>query len=157
MKLMVQVAAAAAGSVAFGAIMGVTSDFFLYCAVTGGAGWAVYVVLWQMLGIVPEPAAVFFATVLVTFCARLFAIRKRCPVTVFLVSGILPVVPGAGIFWTAYYLVVGQPDVAVGRGFSAIKAAIAIVLGSGVVFELPQSFFGRLMGQRTGKRKGGKA
>ena len=67
--------------------------------------------------------------------------RKRCPVTIFLISGILPLVPGAGIYWTAYYLVTNQLDLALSKGFLAVKVAVAIVLGIVFVFEIPQRFF----------------
>ena len=61
--------------------------------------------------------------------------------TVFLISGIFPLVPGAGIYWTAYYLVTGQMGQAVSSGFVAVKAAVAIVLGIVFVFEIPNSVF----------------
>ena len=66
---------------------------------------------------------------------------ERCPVTVFVIAGIIPLVPGAGIYWTAYYLVTGQLAQARESGFSAIKIAFAIVLGIVFVFELPQKLF----------------
>lgn len=34
----------------------------------------------------------------------------KAPVTVFLIAGILPSVPGAGIYRTVYYLIQGDPD-----------------------------------------------
>mgnify|MGYP003371754346 FL=1 len=86
---------------------------------------------------------VFLATVLVILLSRFFAVRKRCPVTIFLISGILPLVPGAGIYWTAYYLVTNQLDLALSKGFLAVKVAVAIVLGIVFVFEIPQRFFKR--------------
>ncbi len=61
--------------------------------------------------------------------------------TVFLISGLLPLVPGAGIYWTAYYLVTGQTALAKDCGFEAIKITVAIVLGIVMVFELPQKLF----------------
>ena len=84
---------------------------------------------------------VFLATVLVILLSRIFAVKERCPVTIFLISGILPLVPGAGIYWTAYYLVTNQLEEASRRGFLAVKVAVAIVLGIVVVFEIPQSVF----------------
>lgn len=141
MTLITQILAAGVGTVAFGAIFGVPKQYYPYCGLIGGAGWAVYVVLWEMLHFWSEPTVVFLATVLVILLSRLFAVRKRCPVTIFLISGILPLVPGAGIYWTAYYLVTNQLTEASAKGFSAVKAAIAIVLGIVFVFEIPQGFF----------------
>ena len=59
----------------------------------------------------------------------------------FLISGIFPLVPGAGIYWTVYYLVTEQLGLAVYTGYEAVKAAVAIVLGIVFVFELPQGVF----------------
>ena len=61
--------------------------------------------------------------------------------TIFLISGIFPLVPGAGIYWTVYYLVTEQLGLAVYTGYEAVKAAVAIVLGIVFVFELPQGLF----------------
>lgn len=49
--------------------------------------------------------------------------------------------PGAGIYWTVYYLVTEQLGLAVYTGYEAVKAAVAIVLGIVFVFELPQGVF----------------
>lgn len=141
MTALLKVLAAGVGTVAFGALFGVPAQYYLYCGLIGGAGWAVYVGLWETMHFWSEPAVVFAATVLVILLSRFFAVRKRCPVTIFLVSGILPLVPGAGIYWTAYYLVTNQLDLALSKGFLAVKVAVAIVLGIVFVFEIPQRFF----------------
>lgn len=57
--------------------------------------------------------------------------------TVFLISGIIPLVPGAGVYWMAYYLIMGDLNQAAANGLSATKAAVAIVLGISVISELP--------------------
>ena len=148
MMLISNIAAAAVGTVAFGAIFGVPKKYYPYCGLIGGAGWAVYVIMWEMLHCWSEPTVVFLATVLVILLSRLFAIRERCPVTIFLISGILPLVPGAGIYWTSYYLVTNQLEEASLRGFLAVKVAIAIVLGIVFVFEIPQSVFRKIAGRK---------
>ena len=138
---LLQILAAGIGTVAFGALFGVPSKYYPYCVLIGASGWAVYVFLWMRTGFWSEAVVVFLATVLVILMSRFFAVRERCPVTIFLICGILPLVPGAGIYWTCYYLVTGQLDEASTRGFSALKAAVAIVLGIVFVFEIPQRFF----------------
>lgn len=135
-----QVIAASAGTVAFALLFGVPRKFYPYCGVCGGAGWWLYLLL-SGTGGCTAVEATFFATVLTVLLSRFFAVRERCPVTVFLIAGIIPLVPGAGIYWTAYYLVTDRLSLALSHGFAAIKAAIAIVLGIVVVFELPQKLF----------------
>lgn len=138
--ILVQVLAAALGTVAFSLLFGVPSKYYGHCAAIGSAGWLLYVLLTSQAGFSPTEAT-FFATVLVILLSRFAAVREKCPVTVFLISGIFPLVPGAGIYWTAYYLVTGQTSLAVSSGFAAVKVAIAIVLGIVAVFELPHRMF----------------
>ena len=73
--------------------------------------------------------------------------HKPVPGTIFLISGIFPLVPGAGIYWTVYYLVTDQLGLAVHTGYAAVKAAVAIVLGIVAVFELPQGMFAWIAGK----------
>lgn len=134
--------AAALGTMAFALLFGVPAKYYPYCGLIGAAGWLVYSFLFQIGQVFSEPSAVFLATVLVILMSRLFAVRERCPVTIFLICGIFPLVPGAGIYWTAYHLVMNEVELASETGFAAVKSAVAIVLGIVFVFEIPQKFFG---------------
>ena len=138
-----------AGTIAFALLFGVPRKYFINCGCIGGAGWLLYEALISCAGATTTEAT-FFATVLVILLSRLCAVRARCPVTVFLISGIFPLVPGAGIYWTSYYLVRGNMSQAVSSGFVAVKAAIAIVLGIVFVFEIPNKFF-RLLDRRKNR------
>ena len=85
--------------------------------------------------------AVILSSIFICVLARFSAIKHKCPAQVFLLCGIFPLVPGAGIFWFTYYLVSGQLAPALTSGFGAAKAAVAIVLGIIVAMELPQRIF----------------
>lgn len=135
----ISVLAAAGGTLAFALLFGVPRRFYPYCGLIGGAGWALYCLLEPMLA---ATAATFFASALVMLLSRFFAVRKKCPVTIFLISGIIPLVPGAGTYWASYYIVTNQLPQALTAGFAAVKAAGAIVLGIVCIFELPQRLFG---------------
>ena len=138
MHLIWEVAAAVAGTVSFSLLFGVPTQYYPYCGAIGGAGWLVYSLLEPVS---TAPTSALLATIVVILLSRFFAVRERCPVTIFLISGIFPLVPGAGVYWTAYYIVTDQLDLASRTGFMALKVAVAIVLGIVFVFELPQSVF----------------
>ena len=138
--MMGQIVAAVFGTIAFSVLFGVPRQYYAYCGLVGGAGWWLYSAL-MVTAHCTATEATFFATFLVVLLSRFLAVWERCPVTVFLTAGIFPLVPGAGIYWTAYYLVTDRPAEAVGNGFAAIKAAFAIVLGIVLVFEVPDKFF----------------
>lgn len=135
-----QFAAAFVGTIAFVIMFGVQKRYYVFCGMIGGSGWILYYVLTQLSSI-PSVANVFFATMLITFLSRMISVWNRCPVTVFLIAGIFPLVPGAGIYWTAYNLVTNQTSEALSSGFSALKTAIAIVVGIVVILEIPNKFF----------------
>ena len=78
---------------------------------------------------------------LVMLSARYASVLDRCPAIVFLLCGIFPLVPGAGVFWTSYYVVTNQLHLALGSGFMAVKVSIAIVMGIILISELPNRFF----------------
>lgn len=80
---LLQILAAGIGTVAFGALFGVPSKYYPYCGLIGASGWAVYVFLWMRTGFWSEAVVVFLATVLVILMSRFFAVRERCPVTIF--------------------------------------------------------------------------
>lgn len=140
------VAAAFLGTIAFSVLFGVPRKYYVYCGVIGAAGWLMYSLL-MTLAEATSPVATFFATVVVILLSRFAAVWESCPSTVFIITGIFPLVPGGGIYWTSYYLVTNQLREALHSGFAAVKVAVAIVLGIVFVFELPYSFF------RVKKRK----
>lgn len=149
MTILTQTAAAALGTVAFSLLFGVPKKLYGICAAIGGVGWLAYLLLKQT-GMVSETEITFACTLLVVFLSRLFAVVERCPATVFVTTGIFPLIPGAGIYWTAWYLISGKNRMALDSGLSALKAVFAIVLGIVVVFELPQKLF--LLLARRGRR-----
>ena len=140
-----EILAAMVGTIAFSLLFGVPRKYYAYCGLIGGAGWGVY----SAAGLLWAPAqSALAATIVVILLSRLAAVKERCPVTIFLISGIFPLVPGAGVYWTVYYMVTDQLYLAVQTGYTAVKVAVAIVLGLVFVFEVPQGLFRALVGRR---------
>lgn len=143
-----EILAAAFGTFAFAILFGVPRRYYFYCGIIGGGSWIVYL-LFAGFGTV---MASLTATVAVVLLSRIMAIRERCPVTVFLISGIFPLVPGSHVYWMAYYLVTNQMRLAAETGYVAVKIAFAIVLGIVFVFEIPQRFFVKVFGRSEIKK-----
>lgn len=137
--MIAKILSAALGTVGFSLLFGVPRKYYLNCALIGGAGWFGYEIALR-LGC-GTGAAVFIATVLLALLSRFAAVYRQCPTTVFLIAGIFPLVPGAGIYWTAYYLVSNQLNEALSSGATALKTIFGIVLGIVFVFEIPYKVF----------------
>jgi len=93
----------------------------------GSIGWVLYIVVLDQTGSTGESfLAGAFA---VAFLSEVFAFFIRDPATVFLLPGLLPLVPGGGIFFMMRAAVEGELDVALHIGYETIIAAGAIALG----------------------------
>lgn len=140
--------------VAFGATLSFTILFnvpreqYFFCGLTGAIGWVCYMITSEFSGSVA--LASFVSSVVLTALSRVFAVRRRTPITIFLLCGIFPLVPGAGIYYTAYHFIMGDNGQATAKGIETIKIAVAIALGIVAVLSLPYRLF-RFRSPRAGK------
>lgn len=141
MGLIEEIIGSIIGTISFSLLYGVPKQYYPSCGFVGGVGWLVYLLTKPIVG---TSLGVFISTVAIVFMSRFFAVRKHCPVTIFLIAGIFPSVPGAGICWTSYYVVINDLPMALETGIAAIKVAVAIVLGIVMVFGIPQKWFQKI-------------
>ena len=139
MTFVLQCFVAFIATVAFAVLFHVPRAQYAWCGFTGAAGWACYLAC--MAAWPSAPMASLVATAVLTVFARAFAAHRRCPSTVFLICGIFPLVPGAGIYYTAYAFILGDMDGCAANGAQTLKIAVAIALGIVAVFALPAGAF----------------
>ena len=137
-----QTIAAFIGTLAFAILFGVPRRQYLPCGIIGAIGWAAFLMLTRDAG-VSSFAGITLASMLICILSRIVAVIDKCPSTVYLLCGIFPLVPGAGIFWFTYYLVSSHFHMSAMTGYTAVTAAVAIVLGIILAMELPQRLFSR--------------
>lgn len=140
--MILQMIVAMVATLAFAILFEAPKKEYIFCAVNGGLGWIVYL-LFQRLG-AGITIASLGATLFLTLAARVLSAIRRCPATVFLVAGIFTLVPGAGIYYTAYYLLMNELAQFTAKGAETFKVAGAIALGIVFGFAIPQSWFNRL-------------
>ena len=102
-------------TISFGITFQMPRRHYLACGLTGAVGWMVYIFGVELFALSPA-IATLVATLPLTGCARFFAIRHKAPVTIFLLPGIFPLVPGAGIYYTAYYFLQGEQELFASKG-----------------------------------------
>ena len=129
---------ASTGSLAFAILYNVPRKFYLCAAFTGMAGWFCY---YLIVPFTDTAVASFFGAVGVVLVSRIFVVWKKCPLTVFLISGIFPLVPGAGVYYTMYYLVSNELTLAAIKGLESLKIAFGIVLGIVFIVTIPKKWF----------------
>lgn len=124
LSLLAQTAVSFVATVSFAILFQVPREQYVYSGLCGAAGWLCYLLVMQNY---PSPAVASFAAVVVlTVMSRIFAVRRKTPVTVFLICGIFPLVPGAGIYYTAYNFIIGNNQMAVAKGWKPSKLPLPL-------------------------------
>ena len=134
-ELTAQFFLAAAGTLSFAILFACPRRCLPYCALVGAVGWLWYELL-TLLG-ADAATASLLAVIPLTILTRVFAITQKTPVTVFLLTGIFPLVPGAGIYYTAYYFLQGEQELFASKGGETFEVALALALGIALVCSLP--------------------
>lgn len=115
---------------AFGYIHNIDMRNIIWAAVVGSCGWTLYVAVGSLTG--SELFGYFWGAFSIAALSELWAILLKNPATVYLVPGLLPLVPGGGMFQTMREAVQGNMDTALRAGFITLSAAGAIALGLAV-------------------------
>ena len=140
MNLPMQVLLAFIGTIGFSIIFNVGKRELVLCGAAGAAGWLVY-----QLVIMAWPgsftSATFFGAMAVTCISRLVANLRRMPATVYMIPGIIPLVPGIGIYYTMFFVVMGDNSEALLWGIHTLRIAGVIAVGLLIVLTLPRRLF----------------
>lgn len=98
-----------------------------YAGIIGAVGWVSYVYLFGLTG---NPIfSNFVPATIVGILSEVSARFLKQPAIIFVIPGIIPLVPGLGMYNTMLYLVQENYDLAVSTGVTAIFVGGAISLG----------------------------
>ena len=103
--------------------------YIISASVAGAVSWFVYLCLdgWSNV------SRFLVATIAVAVLAEVFARLYKTPATVFLIIGIIPLVPGGGIYYTMEALINGDMTAFVRLGMETVASAGAIAVGCSLV------------------------
>lgn len=92
----IQLLAAYLGALGFGALYNLHGKKLFFASLGGLLAWGVYLLVNQLTDS-PYPCA-FLASVALTLYSELMARVHKTPVTIFLVTSAIPLIPGAGLY-----------------------------------------------------------
>ena len=124
---------------AFAVIFCAPKNQLIFSALAGGISWITYLIFFEF-GFGTATASLV-ATFLLTILSRFFATLLKKPVTLYLVTGIFTLVPGAGIYYTSYYFIMNEINEFAAKGIETFKIAGAIAIGIIFGFSIPQKLF----------------
>ena len=111
----------------------------IYCSINGAIGWSVYVLLERCTH--NSAFSNFVASFLVTLISEFLARKLKRPAILYIIPGIIPLVPGLGIYNTMLNMIQGSYIKAIELGTEVALIAGAIVLGMVVVTSLVRSLY----------------
>ncbi|MBR4768289.1 MAG: threonine/serine exporter family protein [Lachnospiraceae bacterium] len=139
--VLLQFAVSYLATVGFSLVFQIPYKYLPVSGLPGALGWITYVLLEPVTGLTVSMLA---GAVVLTVAARIISVIVLCPQTAFLVSGIVPLVPGSGVFLFVFYLVRQEFRPALMKGLDVILTCGAILIGISIVSAIPQEWFNRL-------------
>lgn len=118
---------AALGSLGFGYLFHVKGYKMCVASFIGGVGGFVYSL--SLANGQSNAMSLFFASICVSILSELFARILKCPVTIFLICAIIPLVPGGAMYYTMLEVVQGNNELALAKGIDTIIQACSIAFG----------------------------
>ncbi len=103
LQILIQVIGSFIAVVSMAITIGVPKKFLGRAGLVGAVGWLVYLLL--MEAGCSAVASMFLAALVVALISHSFARLMKTPVTLFLIAGILPLVPGVGMYRIVYNLI----------------------------------------------------
>lgn len=121
-------------SLGFAIIFNIRGKNIIAASVGGGLSWFVYLLVQNLHG--SNTLAMFSGAFAVAVFSEVMARFYKSPVTTFVITGIIPLVPGSGMYYTVYETISGHFSKATFWGLqtllSAGAIAVAIVMVSSI-------------------------
>lgn len=116
-------------TIGFSIVFHVQKKHLLTCGLVGAIGWTIYLLgeHWALTSV----GATFVASLIVTQISYSLARRRKTPVTVFLIAGIIPLVPGLGLYRTMLYIL--KADYVLAAQYATLTFEIAGVIAGAIV------------------------
>lgn len=137
-NFILHVISAFASTVAFSILFNVQKKHIAICGLVGAAGWGVYIIGTD-LGY-SDVLSTFLGALVVATASYYLAKHRRAPVTVFLISGIIPLVPGIGLYRTMYSLLFAEYTEALGHALITFQMS-GVIAGAIIIAALLPLFF----------------
>ena len=115
----------------FGILLQAPKKSLLSVGLTGTISWGGFLLANNLASSVVF--STFIAAIVVGVCGEVFARLNKLPATIFIVAGILPLVPGVPAYYMMYHMIKGDYLQGVENGINTLMIAGAISFGIAIV------------------------
>ncbi len=133
-ETVIQLLSAFVGALGFALIFGMRRRYLFAASLGALLGWGVYLLADWLLGntFLPSLAAAAFALSYSEIMAKVL----KTPATLFVIPGIIPLVPGGSLFYAMSYAVHRDMENARYYGARTLETALAIAAGISIVLAI---------------------
>ncbi len=122
-----QVIVAIIASFGFGIIYNIKGKKLIFASIGGGLSWFCYLYLTQNK--VGSILSLFISSIIFSIYSEICARYLKTPVTTLVICALIPLVPGAGMYYTMYETITGNLSGAVELGLNTLASAGSLALG----------------------------
>lgn len=113
-------------SLTFSIIFNIRGKKLLFSALGGGITYLFFFIF--TLNSFSSITSCFLATIISASYSEIMSIKLKSPVTLFIISSVIPLVPGGGLYYTMYYIISKNYEKALILGTETFEIALAIVI-----------------------------
>ena len=125
--VILQILAATVGSLGFSVLFNIRGKNLIFAALGGGLSWTIFLILSYLI---PNEAICYFIVALMaSLYAEAMARLLRSPATIFIAPSMIPLVPGASLYYTMSNALDGNLDGFVKKGLDTLTLAAALAIG----------------------------
>ena len=120
------------GTVGFALRFHLRKSLILPASIGGFISWGIYLIFYEVFGYGYFVSALI-ACVCVAFYSEILARKLKAPANLFLIPGVVPLIPGSSLYYAMSYAVTGEMDIAKTYSLKMIEFALGIAIGISLV------------------------
>lgn len=128
-----------AATVGFSIFYNAPKKSLIPCGVIGGIGWSTYISLSNVTNM--ALFSIVIASAIISLLSEISARKLKYPAINFIIPGILPLVPGVGLYNAMYALVQKNYDLFVSTGTDALLKSGGIAIGILIITSLTKTYY----------------
>ena len=137
-----QIVTGVVGSLGFSVLFNIKGSKLAAIAIGSGMGWLLFLLLNH--GLHSEPLAYFIVALVISLYAEIAARVLKAPTTIFITPSLMPLIPGASLYYTMTYALDRDTSRFLGKAIDTLALASALALGvilSAIVMRLITKIF----------------
>jgi uncharacterized membrane protein YjjB (DUF3815 family) len=127
MTELIQIITATVGSLGFGILFNIRGKRLIAVAIGGGVAWSLYLCFFALTGSLG--ISYFLISLILEIYGEIMARCFKCPAILFISPSLIPLVPGASLYYTMSHALSQDTDSFLTSALTTVIAAAALAVG----------------------------